>query len=453
MKRGWIVLLGIVALAAVGGAWYWGSRSAQAETAPVVEAPPVVAVTRGDVAQTVAAPGRLVGTRQVTLAPDVGGRLAEVAVRPGDTVAAGDVLARLATAELERAIAEAELNLRQTQLDLEKLQRPVDEVELRAAEHAVSQAASALSLAQARRGQTLAGDLFLNGLANARTSYNDKKEWYESRQRLYNEGKLESFWFVDQARLEFEEAQKHLQALEAQAALEQRGADSEVTRAAQAYQEAQGKLAALQKGRDLLEVEAAQLQVQAAQMAVDKARDALDAAVIVAPFDGVVLDVKAAVGESVNAGSPLFVLSNPRAVEIEASVIEEDYPLVEVGQAVELFFDAQPDVMPKASVARIVPLRMSGDRPLYPVIVRVDETLPDTLAPGMTADASIILDSREDVLRLPRSVVRARGDGTAVVKVWDGQAVTERVVKVGLRGDTYVEILEGLHEGEQVVAE
>lgn len=453
MKRGWIVVLIIVVLAAVGGAWYWGSRSVQAETTPVVEAPRVTAVTRGDVMQSVAAPGKLVGTRQVTLAPDVDGRLAEVAVRPGDTVAAGDVLARLATGELERAVAEAKLSLRQVQLDLEKLQRPVDEAELRAAEHAVSQAASALSLAQARRGQTLAEDLFLNGLANARTSYNDKKEWYESRQRLYDEGKLESFWFVDQARLEFEEAQKQLQVLEAQAALEQRSADSEVTKAAQTYQEAQDKLAALQKGRDPLEVEAAQLRVQAAQMAVDKAHDALAAAVIVAPFDGVVLDVEAAVGETVNAGSPLLVLSDPRAVEIEASVIEEDFPLVEVGQAVELFFDAQPDVMPEASVARVVPQRIYGDRPLYPVIIAVDEALPDTLAPGMTADASIILNSREDVLRLPRSVVRARGDGTAVVKVWDGQAVTERVAKVGLRGDTYVEVLEGLHEGEQVVAE
>ena len=46
MKRGWIVLLGIVALAAVGGAWYWGSRSAQVETTPIVEAPPVVALAK-----------------------------------------------------------------------------------------------------------------------------------------------------------------------------------------------------------------------------------------------------------------------------------------------------------------------------------------------------------------------------------------------------------------------
>jgi HlyD family secretion protein len=452
MKRWWIVFLVIAALVVVGGAGYLGSRNAQAEATPVVQAPPVVPVTRGDVAQTVTAPGTLVGTRRVTLSPDVSGRLAEVIVRPGDTVKAGEVLARLATGDLERAVAEADLNLRQTQLELEKLQRPVNETELRAAEHAVAQAASMLSLAQAKRDQTLAGDLFLNGLSDAHTAYDDKKEWYESRQRLYNEGQL-NFWFVDQARREFEDAQKHLQALEAQAALEQRSADSEVTKAYQTYQEAQDKLAELQKGSDPLELEATELKVQDAQMALDGAQADLEAAVITAPFAGIVLEVKAATGEAITAGSALIVLSDPHAVEVETSVIEEDFPLVTVGQSVELFFDAQPELVTSGKVARIVPQRLADDRPLYPIMITVDDDLPETLAPGMTVDASIILDFRAGVLRLPRAVVRARSDGSAEVKVWDGQAVTERSVKVGLRGDTYVEILEGLQEGEQVVAE
>ncbi len=453
MKRGWIVLLVILGLAAVGGAGYWGSRSAEAEETPVVEAPPVVSVTRGDVAQTVTAPGTLVGTRKLTLAADVGGRLAEVTVQAGDTVKAGDVVARLETDDLEQAIARANLGLQQAQLELEKLQRPVDEADIRAAEHAISQAAAALGIVNAKRDQTLAGDLFLNGLPNARIAYNDKKEWYESRQRLFNEGKLESYWFVDEAQREFEDVQKHLQALEAQAALDQRSADSEVTKAAQTYQEAQDKLAALQKGRDPLEVQAAQLKVQEAQMALDNAQADLKSAVIAAPFDGIVLAVKAAAGETVNAGGALLVLSDPQAVEIESSVIEEDYPLVKVGQTAELFFDAQPALALTGTVARLVPQRLAGDRPLYPVVIAVDEPLPPTLAPGMTVDASLILDARAAVLRLPRAVVRARSDGTAVVKVWDGQAVTEHTIQVGLRGDSYVEILDGLQEGEQVVAE
>lgn len=453
MKRLWIALLVIVGVAAVGGAGYWGSRSVQAETTPVAQTPPVAVVTRGDVAQSVTAPGVLMGTRKVTLAADVGGRVAALDVRPGDRVKAGEVLARLATGDLDQAVASAELDLRWAQLELEKLQRPVDEADIRAAEHAVSQAGAALGISQSERDQTLAEDLFLNGLPNARISYNDKKEWYESRQRLFGEGKLDSFWFVDQARREFEDAQKNLQVLEAQAALKERTANSTVSKNAQAYQEAKDKLAALQAGQDPLELEAAQIKVQEAQMALDSALVDLTAAVIKAPFAGVVLEVKAAAGEAVAAGGDLIVLSDPNAVEIAANVIEEDYPLVAVGQPAELFFDAQPELAIPGRVARIVPLRSSDDRPLYPVIIAPDAALPETLAPGMTVDASVVLDLRTAVLRLPRAVVRARSDGSAQVKVWDGQAVVERAVKVGLRGDTFVEILEGLQEGEQVVAE
>ena len=79
--------------------------------------------------------------------------------------------------------------------------------------------------------------------------------------------------------------------------------------------------------------------------------------------------------------------------------------------------------------------------------------LPDGLLAGMTVDASIVVASRSDVLRLPRALVRARTDGTATIQVWTGSEIEERLVQTGLRGDVHVEILDGLREGEQVVAQ
>ena len=70
----------------------------------------------------------------------------------------------------------------------------------------------------------------------------------------------------------------------------------------------------------------------------------------------------------------------------------------------------------------------------------------------MTADGSIVIAQQSNVLRLPRAVVHAHWDGTANVDVWDGEQVTTHSVRVGLRGDSYVEILSGLAEGDQVVA-
>ena len=69
----------------------------------------------------------------------------------------------------------------------------------------------------------------------------------------------------------------------------------------------------------------------------------------------------------------------------------------------------------------------------------------------MTSDTAITIAKREGVLCLPRAVVRASGSDTTVVKVWDGVQETERKITVGLRGDTYVEIVDGLKEGEEVV--
>jgi multidrug efflux pump subunit AcrA (membrane-fusion protein) len=56
-------------------------------------------------------------------------------------------------------------------------------------------------------------------------------------------------------------------------------------------------------------------------------------------------------------------------------------------------------------------------------------------------------------LRLPRALVKTRSDGTAQVEVWLGDRAELRTIKVGLRGDVFVEILEGLREGEAVVGE
>ena len=134
-------------------------------------------------------------------------------------------------------------------------------------------------------------------------------------------------------------------------------------------------------------------------------------------------------------------------------MIEEDMPLIQTGQSVELYFDAEPNTVIQGMVTRIVPQRVPGsDRPLYPVFIHADD-MPQTLAPGMTADASIVIDERTDVLRLPRALVRARSDGTAQIDVWQNGGIEERTIETGLRGDVYVEILEGLDEGDEVVGQ
>jgi RND family efflux transporter MFP subunit len=174
--------------------------------------------------------------------------------------------------------------------------------------------------------------------------------------------------------------------------------------------------------------------------------------VLSAPTDGVVLDVLVEPGQTVGLETAAIVFADPLALEGWTTVIEEDIRLVQIGQTAELYIDALPEVSMTGTVSRILPRRIADeDRPLYYVILHLSE-IPGELFDGMNLDAAIVIDTRDDVLRLPRSVIRSAANGDPMVLVWENGQEIERLVEVGLQGDLYVEILDGLSEGEQVIA-
>jgi hypothetical protein len=190
------------------------------------------------------------------------------------------------------------------------------------------------------------------------------------------------------------------------------------------------------------------------QTAVSQADKDVAATELVAPFTGVVLDVYVKAGTAVSGGEALILLADPTQGEVRTTVIEEDLSLVQVGQMAELFFDARPEVEVQGVVSRIVPQRVQNEaRPLYHVYIGLEDVLPDGVFAGMTADASIVVASEADVLRLPRAIVQPKSDGTAVVETWANGARTEQTVTVGLKGDIYIAIFDGLQLGDEVVGE
>jgi membrane fusion protein, macrolide-specific efflux system len=88
---------------------------------------------------------------------------------------------------------------------------------------------------------------------------------------------------------------------------------------------------------------------------------------------------------------------------------------------------------------------------LYDIYISLKE-VPDGLADGMTSDTAITIAKHEGVLCLPRAMVRASGGDTTTVRVWNGLESVSREITIGLRGDTYVEIVSGLSEGDRVIA-
>jgi len=184
-------------------------------------------------------------------------------------------------------------------------------------------------------------------------------------------------------------------------------------------------------------------QLEAAQATLDNMK-------LKAPFDGVVTEADAAAGQPFQQNELLFKIIAPKALEVKANVTQEDYPLLEVGQGAQVYFDARPEVIVQGKVDRIVPKLVAGDSPTYDIYLSLAE-VPDGLVDGMTVDTNVTIASRKGVLCLPRSVVHASAENRALLQVWNGTGTEDRAVTTGLRGDTHVEIVSGLQEGEQVV--
>jgi HlyD family secretion protein len=444
MKFRIIALIGLLVVA-VAGAGYLGFRSTQADSISLTPTPPVtVPVTRGDIQQTVTAPGLLEGTRQARLELAVGGRLAELNARPGDAVRAGAVLARLETDSLELAVQSAQAELAQKEASLRALSQPASPEDVAAARAAVASAQAKLADTQAGPSDEELTQLSADMLRKQITL--KQAQWaYDQVAYRGDVGAMPQASSLEQATIDYQEAQAAYK-------LAVKGpSEADVASARLQLAQAESALADKLRGPGEAELAGAQAAVDAARVQLAKAERDRAAAALTAPFDGVVLEVKANPGEIVAAGSELISLADTAAVEVRATVTEEDWPLVQVGQPVELFFDARPDVTITGRVARIVPQRdAEATSPVYPIAIALDGP-PSGLAPGMTVDASVVVARRADVLRLPRALVRARADGTAQVKVWVDGHSEERSVKVGLRGDQDVEIVAGLSEGEQVV--
>jgi len=325
---------------------------------------------------------------------DAGGDVVEVLVEEGDTVSEGDVLARLETEGLERAVVQAELDLRQAELRLEQLQEPVDEADVRQAEHAIDQAAAALRLAQMNVATILDGTLFNETLEDAQKVFDDLQHKYDARVELYESGKEPDYWLVDQAKERLDDAKLNLDRIRQQGNLQLQDARNEVVRAQQAQQEAEDHLEQLLKGADEHDIAAARLDIEAAELALDEARSNLEEATLRAPLAGIVTQVNLETGETAAPGEVILVLATLDRLQARTTDLTElDVARVVEGQAAVVTVDALPE-QEFAGVVREIALQPGDYRGdvVYAVTVGLTDATDAPLRWGMTALVEIEAD-------------------------------------------------------------
>lgn len=405
--RGWLWLVIIVLLLAGGGgsAWYFFIRKKE----PIVTVQ-TEKVTRRNITEIVVANGKIQPVLQVMINPEVSGEIIELPVKEGQIVKRGDLLVRIKPDNYRAIRNSSEANYRS--------------------------ALASKTLAQAN-------------LAKAEAEYKRNDELF--RAKLVSDS----------------------QYIEAKTAFEV------------------GKAT----------VESSGHQADQAKASLAKAEDDLTKTTIVAPIDGTITKLKSQVGERVvgtamMAGTEIMTVSNLDEMEARVDIGEIDVILIDVGQKAKLEVDAFRDrefhgivteIANAAKGASSSSQSSSGsssgggssqEATKFEVKIRIQEK--EIFRPGMSVTSEIETRYRTNVLcvpiqsvttRAPKGKEKKEGDEkeakpptmeakqkketkkpTEVIFVLGSEFVKMKPVKRGISDDSYVEIIEGAEEGQEVVS-
>ena len=194
----------------------------------------------------------------------------------------------------------------------------------------------------------------------------------------------------------------------------------------------------------------AQAQLEQAEANVEYARVQLGYAKICAPISGVIASIATQEGETVAASfaAPTFVnIIDLNRLEVQTYVDETDIGKVHEGLEAGFTVDTYADTDFRGKVTAIYPKAVIQDNVVnYIVTFAITDFQGRILRPEMTANVTIFLAARENVLAVPTAAV-VREQGERYVTVFDGDKTERRTVKTGWKDNGYTEIIGGGQRG------
>lgn len=199
-----------------------------------------------------------------------------------------------------------------------------------------------------------------------------------------------------------------------------------------AVEEVNNRLAVLAERRTQVEI--------AAQQLADTS--------IYAPFDGVVQERRAGLGEFLAAGVPIVTVVKIDPLRLRVEIPERSASRIKVGQQVIVSIEGDPTSY-KGRVRRISPAFTPQSRML---VVEAEVKNNGNLRPGSFARAEITTDDKKQIVMIPASALITFAGIEKVIVVKDGKAV-EKGVSTGRKMGKHIQILSGLEPGSEVVVE
>ncbi|HZN05554.1 MAG TPA: efflux RND transporter periplasmic adaptor subunit [Pyrinomonadaceae bacterium] len=478
---------GMMALFMLAGFYFWGSDSGTPQYM-------TARIERGNLRNTVTATGALQAVTTVQVGSQASGTISALYADFNSVVKKGQVIAQLDPSTAKAQVEQARANLEQARASLANARAAVlnsragvSDAQARSLaarstvqnnQAGVSSAEANAAVLKAQQDDALSllkqQESLLKAGVIAQRDYDVAVTAYKTAEARYNQAVAQ----VQQAKLTEQSASSAGMA-QSQAAVEQSQAQVQQSQA---------------------QVQQAAAQVQQAQAALSLAEVNLSHTTIASPIDGVVVSRDVNVGQTVAASlsaPTLFTIANDLTqMQVIANIDQADIGLVEQAKSVRFTVDAFPgkEFDGKIAEMRLNPVNVQNVV-TYNVVINV-ENAEQKLKPGMTANLTITIDERNDVLKVPNAALRftpqdgsrqrnnANGGGqnqgqgrrrqqggdasasnfapssapvlegqTRIVWVLDQNGKPERRrIKVGLSDGASTEVVEGeLKEGDMVI--
>jgi HlyD family secretion protein len=356
------IIVFVLLAAAAGGGWVWyASRSGAGDAKYRIGK-----VERGPIQAVVVASGTLNAVTTVQVGSQVSGQIQEIAADFNTQVKKDQVIARIDPQSFE-------LRVNQARADLD------------AARSAVAVAVSGLAAQKAELGRVRVN------LADAERDLNRKKMLVEKN--FISPAEL------DKARTLYDGTLEQIKSVEAQSGI----AESQIA--------------------------SAQAAVKQREALLKQAQVDLERTIIRAPVNGTVIlrniDAGQTVAASLQAPVLFTIAQDLRDMQVEAAIDEADVGRLKVGQRANFTVDAFPRRNFTGEIQQIRKSPVNVQNVISYTVV-ISAANPDqSLLPGMTANVRVVVDSRDNVLKVANAALRFRPSGSSAAGAGDGKAAAE----------------------------
>lgn len=455
-KKWWLPLIAVLLLAGgAGGGWLWWQRSHSAAKPPAGAGMPQMVPVKLQEAQTTNIedsseyPGTLEATEAVDLRSELDGNIRQIYVKAGDSVAEGDVVARLESTDLEAQLRSAKANQAAAEARLKELEAGSRPEEIARAKAAVLQAEASLQDATtgARPAEIAQAEAQLESakadadLASQRVSrYQDL-----AIQGVISQDTLDQYVKENRsAEAKLNQAQKRLEEVN-----KSRG--SEIERLKAALEQQQQALNLVENGTRPEQIEQAEAQVAQAVAQVRNIEAAVAKSAVIAPFTGKIGDMPVKVGDYVKKGDKISSLTQNSALELRISVPLERANQLREGLPVQML-DSLRQPIATGVISFISP---EVNATSQSILVKANfGNFNGNLLNQQLIQTRIIWANRPGIV-VPVNAISRLGGETFVFVAENNEknqlVAHQKPVKLGsIQGNNY-QVLDGIKPGEKVI--